>query len=124
MTTKASGDLGNRKVVPSSRVRGKERRAKTGRVVIVLSLFLLLIAAALLVGGRALIDPTPHTAAQAREDHRLGDVVFTMPDGSVCRHMAFDNRTGDLTETAVAQCPEARPRSLSESGDSFSWSQR
>jgi hypothetical protein len=33
-----------------------------------------------------------------------------MPDGAFCRHLSFDNKTADITESTVDRCPEARPR--------------
>ena len=92
--------------------RRHEQRAKTTRVVVVLSLFLALLAAALLIGGRSSIDPMLHAAAEARQTHRVGEIVFTMPDGTFCRRLAFDNKTADITESTVHRCPEARPRPI------------
>jgi hypothetical protein len=87
-----------------SRVRREEQHAKNTRVAIVLSLFLVLLAAALLVGGRAIIDPMLKAAADRREAHRMGDIVFTMPDGAFCRHLRFDNKTAELSEGTIQRC--------------------
>jgi hypothetical protein len=81
-----------------SRARIDEERAKSGRIVIVASLFLVLLAAALLVGGHAAIDPLLQSAAAAREAKGAGAVVYTMPDGIFCRHVSFDNVTAEITE--------------------------
>jgi hypothetical protein len=48
-----------------SRARMDEERAKSGRVVIVSSLFLVLFTAALLIGGHAAIDPILQSAVDA-----------------------------------------------------------
>ncbi len=80
------------------------------RLVIILSLFLAFLAAALLIGGRAFIEPMLRAAAEARQGNRIGAIVFTMPDGAFCRHLSFDNKTADITESTVDRCPEARPR--------------
>jgi hypothetical protein len=79
----------------ASRSRRLELRAKTARLVVVLSLFLMLIAAAVFIGGQSVIGPMLQEAmAQTRDRHRTGAIVFTMPDGTFCRHLAFDNKTG------------------------------
>jgi hypothetical protein len=71
---------------------------------IILSLFLVLLAAALLTAGRAVIDPLLRAAAAARENHRLGEIVFSRPDGTFCRPLAFDKKTAPITEGAVEPC--------------------
>ena len=76
-----------------SRARLQEERAKSASVAIASSLFLALIAAALLVGGHAAIGPLLRSAIAARDAKETGDVVYTMPDGIFCRHMSFDNVT-------------------------------
>ena len=88
----------------------------------VLSLFLVLLIAALFIGGRSVIEPMLHKAmAQATETHRRGEIVFTLPDGTFCRHLAFDNKTAELTESTVLQCPEARPREPARPPSGFAW---
>ena len=110
-------------VVPRSlRSRRHELRAKTARLVVVLSLFLMLITAAVFIGGRSLIGPMLEKAmARAGDTHRKGAIVFTMPDGTFCRHLAFDNKTAELTESTVLQCPEARPREAAHPPSGFAW---
>jgi hypothetical protein len=89
---------------------------------VVLSLFLLLLVAALFIGGRSVIEPMLRQAmAQATETHRRGQIVFTMPDGTFCRHLAFDNKTAELRESTVLQCPEARPRDAARAPSGFAW---
>jgi hypothetical protein len=112
-----------RSVVPrSARSPGAELRVKTARLAIVLSLFLVLIAAALFIGGRRVIGPMLRDAmAQTAEAHRKGAITFTMPDGTFCRHLAFDNKTAELRESTVQQCPEARPREAAHASSGFAW---
>jgi hypothetical protein len=126
-TTVASwtpADRGSRVAVRrSARVRRDEQHAKNTRVVIVLSLFLAFLAAALLIGGRAFIDPMLRAAVEARQTNRTGEVVFTMPDGAFCRHLSFDNKTAEVTESTIDRCPEARPRvkEPASSKKGFAW---
>src|SRR5258708_34852419 len=81
-----------------SRARMDEERAKSGRVVIVSSLFLVLFSAALLVGGHAAIDPLLRSAGEARETKGIGDGDGTMPDGKFCRHLAFHKVTAEIAQ--------------------------
>jgi len=54
------------------RARRGEQQARTVRVAVVLSLFLVALAAGLLIGGHAVIDPLLRAAAEKRETHRMG----------------------------------------------------
>jgi hypothetical protein len=107
----------------SARVLRDEKHLKNARVAIVLSLFFAFLAAALLVAGRALIDPMLRAAAEAHQAKRMGEVVFTMPDGELCRHLSFNNKTAEVTETALDRCPQARPREKASAGvaKGFAW---
>jgi hypothetical protein len=105
----------------SQRVRFDDDREKSGRVVIVSSLFLVLIAAALLVGGHAAIDPLMRSAMVAREARGVGDVFYTMPDGIFCRHMSFDNATAVVTEGAIERCVDDVVREHAHAANRFAW---
>jgi hypothetical protein len=99
------------------RARLNDHRAKSGRVIIVSSLFLTLIAATLMLGGHAAIDPLLQSAMASRETKGSGDIVVKMPDGIFCRHMSFDNVTAAMNEGAIERCPDDiasyRPRNNS-----------
>jgi hypothetical protein len=106
----------------SSRSRRHELQAKAMRIGVVLSLFVVLIVAAVFIGGRSVIGPMLQEAMAQRVDlHRKGAIVFTMPDGSFCRHLAYDNKTAELTESAVVQCPEARSHEAARPPSGFAW---
>jgi hypothetical protein len=84
------------------------RRAPSGKMhaVVACSLFLVLVlfAATLLVGGRAALGPILQSAAEERDSRSAGDVVYTMPDGVFCRHVSYDNVTGELTAGNIEPC--------------------
>jgi hypothetical protein len=100
-----------------SRQRRGEPQVKISSV----ALFLVLIAATLLMGGRTVIDPLLRAAAQKRETHRMGDIVMSSPDGKLCRHLSFDNKTAELTEGAVEHCTVGLPRVNAAAVRGFSW---
>jgi len=103
----------------SERARRDEQRAKSTTFAMAFSLFLALAAAALLAGGRSLIDPLLQSAAAAREARRVGEAVYALPDGIYCRRAAFDNGTGELTGGALELCPTRNNRVRVTTG--FSW---
>jgi hypothetical protein len=104
-----------------ARTHRDDRREKSARVAVVLSLFLVLVAAALLVGGRVVIDPMLRAAAQARGTSRIGAIVYTMPDGIFCRHLSFDNVTAELTEGAVEKCAGDLITERTSRASNFAW---
>jgi hypothetical protein len=104
-----------------SRARLDEERAKSGRIVVVWSLFLVLLAAALLVGGHAAIDPLLQSAVAAREAKGASAVVFAMPDGIFCRHLSFDNVTAEITEGAIERCGNGIAGNRPRSSRGFAW---
>ena len=99
-------------------------RARLGgtHVVIVFSVFLVLFAATLLIGGHAAIDPILQAAAEARDSRNAGDIVYTMPDGKFCRHLSYDNVTGEQTGGDIRPCDnDILARSHVRSYRHFTW---
>jgi len=76
----------------------------SSRAVVIFSLFVALLAAAVLVGGHAAMDPLLRSTLAARDAGAVGEVVVTMRDGRFCRHLSFDNATADVVERAVEPC--------------------
>jgi chemotaxis response regulator CheB len=98
-----------RMAVPSAEKKNAPARARdTGatstRAVITSSVFIVLLATALLLGGHAAIDPFLHQSPDMLDARGPGDVVVTMPDGKFCRHMSFDNTTASMVEGAIEPC--------------------
>jgi hypothetical protein len=89
----------------AARARRQEEREHSLGLIITISLSFILFAAAILLGGHAFIGPLLQRAAAARDANGTGDVVYTMPDGVFCRHVSFDNGTGDVTEDGIEECP-------------------
>lgn len=87
----------------AAQARLSDDGATSTRAVIASSVFIVLLAAGLLLGGRAAIDPflRSGTDTDARGN---GDVVVTMPDGKFCRHMSFDNATASMVEGTIEPC--------------------
>lgn len=105
------------------RLRREEQQAKNTRALVVLSLFVVLLAAALLMGGRSVIDPLLHGAAADRQANRVGEVFLTMPDGTFCRRLSFDNKTAEITEGAIEPCNPDRLRGRAKA-KGFNWGTR
>jgi hypothetical protein len=105
-----------------SRARLDEEQTKSTRVAIVSSLFLVLFAAALLIGGHAAIDPILQSAVVARDSQGVGEVVYTMPDGIFCRRMSFDNVTAEITEAGIERCQTDIAGSRPHATRGFAWS--
>jgi hypothetical protein len=101
-----------------------EGGAKSGRVFIVTSVFLLLLAVGLLLGGRAAIDPLLDSAMAGRQANATGDLVYTMPDGVYCRRLSFDNVTAEVTEGGIERCSEEATRRpiTNKAISAFRWS--
>jgi hypothetical protein len=105
-------------------LRKRHVRARFGgaHVVIVFSLFLVLFAATLLIGGHAAIDPLLQSAAEARDARTSAEIVYTMPDGKFCRHMSYDNVTGEQTGGSIRPCDnDIVARSQVRSYRHFTW---
>jgi len=101
--------------------RFSDGQAASGRVAIVSSLFLVMFAATLLIGGHAAIDPLLQSAADSREASSAGAVVYTMPGGIYCRHVSFDNVTAQETEGGIERCTSDVSASFARSNRAISW---
>lgn len=124
MSAAAGHVAGRMRARKSVRARSDEQRAKSKRVAIVVSLFLVLVAATLLVGGRAMINPLLQSAVAAREAKGMGDILYSMPDGTFCRHLSFDNGTAELIEGAIEQCPGDLIKKHERGSMGFAWGGR
>jgi len=105
----------------SQRLRREDQRSKATALVMALSSFLVILVVALLIGGRALIEPLLWRAATDGQTSRTGAIVFAMPDGTFCRHLSFDNQTAALTEGAIEQCTPDGFRGRWGGTTGFSW---
>jgi hypothetical protein len=114
-----------RKLMPTR--PSKDTAGSSIRAVIASSVFIILLAAALLAGGHAAIDPFLHPSLDMADARGSSDVVVTMPDGKFCRHMSFDNTTASMVEGTIVPCTvdiarDKRPAVTQERG--FAWSMR
>jgi hypothetical protein len=105
----------------ASRALFSNGQAASGRVAIVSSLFLVLFAATLLIGGHAAIDPLLQSAADSREASSAAAVVYTMPDGIYCRRVSFDNVTAQQTEGGIERCTSDVSAGFLRSNRAMSW---
>jgi hypothetical protein len=91
------------------------------RAIIATSLFLVLLAASLLIGGHAAVDPILRLAIAHRDSAGRGDVLYSMPDGKYCRHMSFDNATDEMIEGDIQRCPDDIVSEHGHSTLGFEW---
>lgn len=106
-----------------ARMRQSVRRTNSLALAITMSMLFVLVSAAVMVGGRVAVAPLLRQAAAAREAQGVGEVVYAMPDGVFCRHMAFDNATANVTENAVERCPNP-PAAVRAGAAKFEWGRR
>ncbi len=105
-------------------VRARRDEQRGARLAIVFSFFLVLVILALLVGGHFAIDPLLQSAAAAREARRVGDIVYAMPGGGYCRHLAFDNVTAEISERTVESCAKNPAAAPAPAANGFAWGTR
>jgi hypothetical protein len=103
------------------RARRSGDSATSLRAIIASSAFLVLFSVSLMIGGHAAIDPLLRSAMAARETKDIGDVVFPLPDGKLCRHMSFDNATAEVVEGRIGPCPENLAKGAFRSYRGFAW---
>jgi len=94
------------------------------RIAIVLAMFCALLAAALMVGGRAIMGQLVRAASDERDARRVGDIVYTMPDRAFCRYLAYDNTTGELLESAIKKCASDIAKGSGRRALGFAWGRR
>jgi hypothetical protein len=88
--------------------RTAQQRAARLRALIVGGLFSLLLATGLLIGTSLLPDDTPPDVRIAPpSEYRTGRVLYALPSGRGCRHVAFDNQTGEMGDLGTGPCEYA-----------------
>ena len=111
----ATDEAGEKTEQPTERRRARAR--EQGNVAKSVDL----TAAGLLLGGQAFINPLLREAAVRRETHRMGDIVFSMRGGLLCRHLSFDNKTAAITEGAVMPCESDLSKENTAAAKGFAW---
>jgi len=107
----AQGIAGRRRLRRKMLSRWREQRVTSVWFTIAFTLFLMLAASALLVGGGAVIHPLIESMAAGRDVQQVGEILYTLPDGHFCRRSSFDNATGEVSGGDVEPCPtELGPR--------------
>jgi hypothetical protein len=109
------------RVRAASRARIDESRTTSARAAIASSVFLVLFASALLIGGHAALGPLLQSAIDARQAKGAGDLVVAMPDGIYCRHLSFDNTTAEVAESAIERCPDGVTWERGHRPQGFAW---
>jgi hypothetical protein len=117
-----AGPVNPRTLRTQSMRQGRDaRRTKFIHVGVILSSFSVLLAAALLVGGRAVMDPVLQAAASRGNGKRVADIVYALPDGEFCRHLSYDNATAELIESTVEKCAHDIAKVRARPAIGFAW---
>ncbi|HVU42651.1 MAG TPA: hypothetical protein VHD86_16515 [Xanthobacteraceae bacterium] len=98
-----------------------DRRANSLALIITTSLLFVLFASALLVGGHAIITPLLRAPAPGGGTNNRGDIVYTMPDGTFCQHMTFDNATGQISAGGIDRCDPSIGGGGGDRAAAFKW---
>ena len=116
---------GPRRIALTPRRRRADGRVNTLAFAVTAALLFVLVAGAVMFGGREAIAPLlSRDAASAAQPNRTGAIVYAMPDGVFCRRMAFDNATAAVTSVAVERCPGALDVVGGPSPGRFDWGHR
>ena len=108
-----------------SRRRRADKRVNSLAFAVTLALLFVLVASAVIFGGRAAIQPLlPRDPAAVLAANRSGAIVYAMPDGSFCRRMTFDNTTAEVTSVAVERCPGSIGSADGPAAGRFEWGHR
>lgn len=103
-----------------SRRRRADGRLNSLAIAVTAALLFVLVASAVMFGGRVAIAPLlPRNGAS--EADRTGSIVYAMPDGVLCRRMAFDNGTAEVTSVAVEPCPRGVGVAGGSAAGKFEW---
>lgn len=78
--------------------------SKVTRVVIICGFFAALMGIASLVGVQKMIDTSRREAEALSDSHRVSRVVYTLRDKTFCRHVSFDNVSGQISEEGTRLC--------------------
>lgn len=104
------------------RPRGRSESGVASRPMIVAgSLFLVLVAATVLVTARTTVGPMLQSAAAARAGVQTGAIVYALPDGIYCRQVSFDNTTAEVKEGAMSRCSDKVERIRVQRRRDFAW---
>jgi hypothetical protein len=114
-----------RRTALSRQRRRADERINSLAFAVTAALLFVLVAGAVMFGGRITIAPLLlHNGANASDTDRTGSIVYAMPDGVFCRRMAFDNATAEVTSVAVERCPGAIGVADGPEPGKFHWGQR
>jgi hypothetical protein len=85
----------------------QRRRTTRTRALIVGALFSLLLATGLVIGTSLIPDPPPELRIAPPSEFRTGRILYALPSGMVCRHVKFDNVTGEIGDLGTGPCEYA-----------------
>ena len=126
---KAPGNLtdGVGNLRPAEALRGRrqsrEARAEFWGLALVSSFFIIVLGTSLFLGtvmvvGTLREDDSSNGLA---ENGRTGRIARTLPNGTLCHYVVFDNKTAQTVEDRIGRCDESRPKPKEQKPAAFSW---
>ena len=103
--------------------RSQQARLDFWRAAVVSSFFIVVAGASLFLGAVIVIG-TIRGAGSANEltaDGRTGRIARTLPDGTLCHYIVFDNKTAQAVEDRIGRCDEGKPKPKPEAAPAFKW---
>jgi hypothetical protein len=67
----------------------------------------MLLATGLVIGTSLIPDPPPELRIAPPSEFRTGRILYALPSGMVCRHVKFDNVTGEIGDLGTGPCEYA-----------------
>jgi hypothetical protein len=125
----APGDLtdGVAKMRPAEARRGlrqsREARAQFWGLTIISSFFVIVLGTSLFLGAVMVIGTMREDdrSSALTETGRTGRIARTLPNGTLCHYMVFDNKTAQTVEDRIGRCDENKPKPKEQKPASFSW---
>ena len=118
-------DVGNIRPAEARRVRRqlREARAEFWGLAIVSSFFVIVLGTSLFLGAVMVVGTLRDNdnSNALTENGRTGRIARTLPNGTLCHYMVFDNKTAQTVEDRIGRCDESKPKSKEQKPAAFSW---
>ena len=100
-----------------------EARAQFWGLAVISSFFVIVLGTSLFLGA-VMVVGTLHkddTSSALTEIGRTGRIARTLPDGTLCHYVLFDNKTAQTVEDRIGRCDEVKPKPKEQKPAAFNW---